>query len=338
MTMTPHPRCARRWEVEAVRDGRLRGHDAESLRRHLETCDLCRAEAADFDALQAGLADLPAPHLDALAARRVRQRVLSDHNTWMLRRGAQSPGARWAALAAASVLVLGALAYGYARRGHVTPRAAFGAPVVAVSAAPGARWQRQAQPHEVRVVVEQGELTLRIRRDDPSDRVAIVLPDGEIDDRGTVLTVAVTDGRTRSVRVAEGRVVLSLRGREALDLAAGQAWQLEAPTPNAQRSDSASAAPVSSTPSAAANSHARRRSAPKSAGADDGAGPPKPATATASEPLDGKAEDEAYLAIVALMREGRLDAARARAKDYLLRFPNGFRRVEVLNVVAQGAQ
>jgi hypothetical protein len=37
------------------------------------------------------------------------------------------------------------------------------------------------------------------------------------------------------------------------------------------------------------------------------------------------------------VREGKLDAARAAAKDHPPRFPNGFRRVEVLNI-ATGAR
>ncbi len=48
-------------------------------------------------------------------------------------------------------------------------------------------------------------------------------------------------------------------------------------------------------------------------------------------------EDEAYLHIVSLARAHQLSEARAAAKDYLLRFPNGFRREEVLGVATHRA-
>ena len=64
--------------------------------------------------------------------------------------------------------------------------------------------------------------------------------------------------------------------------------------------------------------------------------PPKSgAGATEAEELLGRAEDDAYLRIVDLAQRGRVEEARAAAKDYLLRFPNGFRRLEVLNMVTR---
>jgi hypothetical protein len=40
-------------------------------------------------------------------------------------------------------------------------------------------------------------------------------------------------------------------------------------------------------------------------------------------------EDGAYLRVLRLLRSGREDEARAAAKDYLRRFPTGFRREEM---------
>lgn len=60
-------------------------------------------------------------------------------------------------------------------------------------------------------------------------------------------------------------------------------------------------------------------------------------TPNAKEALSEKAEDETYLHIVDLLQRGRSDEARRAAKDYLLRFPNGFRRVEVLNIATRAA-
>jgi hypothetical protein len=49
----------------------------------------------------------------------------------------------------------------------------------------------------------------------------------------------------------------------------------------------------------------------------------------AVEPALNSAEDDAYLQIVELLRSGRAPEARAKAAQYLTRFPNGFRRLEV---------
>ena len=57
----------------------------------------------------------------------------------------------------------------------------------------------------------------------------------------------------------------------------------------------------------------------------------------AKDALAEKAEDDAYLHIVDLLQRGRTEEARTAAKDYLLRFPNGFRRVEVLNIATHAA-
>jgi len=47
--------------------------------------------------------------------------------------------------------------------------------------------------------------------------------------------------------------------------------------------------------------------------------------------LDGEeqAEDEAYLRVVALLREGRHEEAKVAARGYVARFPSGLRRREM---------
>ncbi len=47
-----------------------------------------------------------------------------------------------------------------------------------------------------------------------------------------------------------------------------------------------------------------------------------------AHPGDARAEDAAFLEIVALDRAGRRDDARAAARRYLTTYPNGFRRAE----------
>ena len=54
-------------------------------------------------------------------------------------------------------------------------------------------------------------------------------------------------------------------------------------------------------------------------------------TATAAGAI-AREEDELYLHIVALARAHQVSEARAAAKEYLARFPNGFRRDAVFEV------
>jgi len=44
------------------------------------------------------------------------------------------------------------------------------------------------------------------------------------------------------------------------------------------------------------------------------------------------AEDTKYIEIVDLVRAGKTSEARAAARDYLERYPNGFRKLEVMDV------
>jgi len=336
-TSSPAP-CPRSWEIEAVRDGRLREQDAESLRRHLRTCAPCQREQATLDALGRGLGELPEPRMDVLSGRRVRQRVLAEHNAWLLRRertGAALPArSAWLAVAALVVLVGAGAAWGLhgAARPPAPSAVAERPPSVDVVASAGARWSERDGPHEIELSLESGELKLSIRRGSPSDRVLVRLPDGEIEDYGTVLRVAVTGGATDSVRVEQGKVALRLQNQAPISLAAGEAWQ-RAPAavrPSASPSATlASPAPAVQTAVPHAESAARHVhavSAP-SVSTPSASAPAVPSTADAA-----RAEDEAYLHVIELVQQGKVDGARAAAKDYLLRFPNGFRRVEVLNI------
>lgn len=104
--------CARMWEVEAARDGRLSGSVLDNARAHVERCSTCRAEAARLDALRAALCAVrPAP-LDQLALRRLRQRVLERADAELAGRTVESGAAHRHARAArtgSGVLALGAI-------------------------------------------------------------------------------------------------------------------------------------------------------------------------------------------------------------------------------------
>jgi hypothetical protein len=337
----PRAACARSWEVGAARDGRLLPKDRESLQRHLATCDVCRDEQQQLQTLAESLRDLPPLPDDALAARRLRHRLLADANRWMV---GQAPAERrparavWTAplLAAAALVALVALAVGYralgsgAARGAITSQAVSSASQqpgdarVDIEPQAGAKWQTRQLGDELRIELDAGEIAASIGPHRPQQLVRIRLPDGWIDDLGTVLVVRVEDGHTTSVRVNEGRVRLRLDGRDPVELGAGENWTTEpAASPHAVMPPHRTVSPPPATPSSTAHAASARSSVPTT---------PLAAEEAALAARQAREEDEAYLHIVALARAHQPTEARAAAKDYLRRFPNGFRREEVLGV------
>lgn len=178
---------------------------------------------------------------------------------------------------------------------------------VAQPAGPAA-WDRRPTAVGERVSLHDGSLTFRTRGAGPKLRV--VVPDGELEDVGTQFRVTVTNGRTTSIEVTEGLVVFHRHDAEDLRLAAGSHWQASASGGAAANAERAPAAPL---PSGSARHAAIVPSAPLP-------------SATA---VTDTGEDAAYLRIVALVRENRRDEARVASQEYLRRYPNGFRRVEV---------
>jgi len=168
----------------------------------------------------------------------------------------------------------------------------------------------------------------------PGRSVIIRLPDGEVRDVGTVFDVRVAAGHTQHVAVSEGRVSIRLNGRSTVSLGAGESWDAElAPSPVARDSQPAAA---KASPSALA--HVQKRPAPaRASAAPEATTMPQALAPSAVDSQSTKAEDDAYLQIVDLLREAKDSEARAQAKGYLLRFPNGFRRIEVLNIATRSA-
>jgi TolA-binding protein len=170
----------------------------------------------------------------------------------------------------------------------------------------------------------------------------VTLPDGEIQDIGTVFEVRVQEHVTRAVIVREGMVVLKLRNAAPVALAAGQSWE----APSAELS----ATPVAITSSAppgppTAPTTLPRARAPLSP-TDVASGEFRDAVDTfncgraddaanrlrdfmSRHPGDSRTEDAAYLRVIALQRAGRSQDARDAARDYLQKYPSGFRRREI---------
>ena len=319
--------CARLWQVEAARDGRLTGKDLASAERHRATCAECSAEERALGELGQRIANMRAIVPEPLSVRRARQRLLGSWNDHLLR--GTTPSRRVGVLLAlAATLIVGASAVLLTRP---KPAPQTESSLVQVAAGPEARWTERRAAGEDRIVLAQGFASFSVSRHD-RERVFIEVPDGEIEDLGTVFEVRVRDLRTTHVYVREGRVFVRLRTRAPFELKAGQSWE----------SEPSEVAAVPAAPSAVVPRGPAPLAAPPKVAASVKA---KPAFESAASPSSTKpeptlarsdsAEDDAYLHIVDLLRNGHGAEARAQAERYLVRFPSGFRRPEVQSILAR---
>ena len=328
-------RCNQLWLVDATREGRVVGHQAATFERHRSACAECLGRERRLDALKSTLQSLPSGVPPALVVRRRRQDLLK---VWDERLSSQRPVARrplMQLLAGASLLVL-TLAIWFLRTPHAV------ASWVEVVASDGAQWSDRRSGNEEQVELRDGHFQLTIRRPSPASRVAIQLPDGVIEDLGTVLKIWIAEGHTDYVSVQRGEVKLQLHGQSSLHLRAGQHW--------------------SRVPEVAESAPVERSLAPADSGSRSlAAGPATPPTPqhsphtkvphatqiprarseigrnSASDVIRGSggviAEDAQYNQIVALLRQGAEHGALDSARDYLRRYPDGFRRAEVTQLV-----
>jgi TolA-binding protein len=175
------------------------------------------------------------------------------------------------------------------------------------------------------------------------------LPDGELEDRGTTFTVGADGARTTRVAVEDGQVVLRLRERPPVNVGPGETWTPDVPAPaacaSAQPRPAAEASPAppeavpgvrSAQPSApGASTHAADPAADFrvamdafDTGNDHGAAI-KFGSFLEKHPRDPRAEDAAYLRVIALERCGDSAGVKLAAAEYLRRYPAGFRQAEV---------
>jgi len=211
-------------------------------------------------------------------------------------------------------------------------------------------WSRRADGDRDEIVLVQGALSIHVEHAAPGRRqLLVLLPDGELEDTGTTFTVIAAGGQTTRVAVQDGSVVLRIRGRPPLAIRAGDAWTRDARTaapvdvgaappsgPAAERG--ATAAPARSAPR---HSLAGRASALPDPSVDfraamavlDVGANREAAAAFASflvrHPRDPRAEDAAYLRVIALQRCAAEGDMRRAAAEYLRLYPAGFRRAEV---------
>jgi hypothetical protein len=348
--------CPRLFEVEALRDGRLNGAELTSFERHMVSCSACSREAQALEGLARRLRASSSDTTDELRVRRERTRLLSAFN-----RSLVAPESRWAArrsllLPAAVALVLGTLFAVWRLR---APERAAAAPGIVVRADSAALWSERTESGRKKIVVERGALWIHVDPAPETGRLLVVLPDGELEDDGTTFSVSVEHGRTARVAVEEGSVILRLRGRAPLTIGPGKSWIPDA-EPTASAAPETEPAPVVPAPvkpaPAALPSAPARTPAPSPAGPAPSASGTRETTSDASAdfraalaalnggsgrdaaakftsflqkyPRNARAEDAAYLRIIAFQRSGDTAAMKEASLAYLRHYPTGFRRAE----------
>jgi len=347
--------CGRLFQVEALRDGRLGGPERKSFERHLAACAVCAREAEELEKLaaaaRAGAIDNHSA--DELRILRERTRLRATFDRALVagqpagRRAALFPR-RWLAPATVAAL-MAAVVVIWRGRPAVDPallaRASIRADATAV-------WSRQrGDGGREEITLRHGLLRIHVDHAAGEQPLLVRLPDGELEDVGTTFTVNADDARTTRVAVEDGRVVLRLRGRPAIDIGAGDIWP---PVPAGGSSAPATVKTITPTPTigdlpgehrALPVRPTRIHTSPAPAAPDPladfraasaalRAGENRRAAAAFARFVDEHArdpmaEDAAYLRVIALQRLGAARETRRAADAYLERFPTGFRRAEV---------
>ncbi len=346
-------RCPRSFEAEAMRDGRLGDAERASFERHTRTCPACAREVQALDALGRALRESTREQEDQLRERRERTRLLAAFDRELLAPERHSrPRGRLVWPLAAAVLVAGLAVFWRARPAQ--PVAAPASRAIVRVADDSTAWSQRWDGDLEDVVLERGALWIHVDHGPGRHRLMVTLPDGELEDTGTTFTIAAANGHTTRVAVEEGSVVLRLRGEPPVSIGSGETWSpsTPAPSPCATPAPSAESPPSASPlpPPPMLGGPAPRASAPlpvalpadassdfRSAMSALDRGDNREAAAgfagfLTEHPRDPRAEDAAYLRVIALERCGDRDATKAAALDYLSRYPAGFRRAEVQNL------
>jgi len=312
----------------------------------MTACPACRREAQALAALDEALRAIPTRQLDELQTRREKTRLLAAFDRELVK-----PRPRWSAPwrlwpAPLAALVAGLFLFWRLRAPQPLP---VHAASVVVRAGSAALWSEQSEGPLDQIRLERESLWLHVdHSSQKAGRVVVLLPDGELEDKGTTFTVSAEGGRTTRVAVQDGSVVLRLRGQLPVALGPGETWSPD-PPPVASAGASAALAPL---PSVTLSPLTHIASRPSSAEPVTSALAPDPAldfraalatldagdnagAAAAFEnfllkhPRDPRAEDAAYLRIIAFRRSGAEGSMKQAAQEYLRRFPAGFRRAEV---------
>jgi hypothetical protein len=263
---------------------------------------------------------------------------------------------RWLALPIAVTALAAGLLVFWKIRPAPQPAQVFHASVQGDAAAV---WSQGTGPdHRERVILQRGTLSIKVDHRSFAGRLQVALPDGELEDIGTIFTVSVEDGRTIRVAVLEGSVLLRIRGQPPVAIGPGDVWIPHDRTAAATAPSSApaaepglgqglAAAPRAVPPPpprlsrhaepAPPDSAADFRAATAALRAGDNRGAAAAFTAfLVRHPADARAEDAAYLRVIALQRAGAERELRRAAQEYLRLYPLGFRRADVESLNSPG--
>ena len=350
--MSENDTCPRWPEVEAAADGRFGSREVDRVERHLAQCASCRARRARWEALRAEAREHARAPVSELEHRRARAALLraaamtGDEPRPARTRGFMFAGAFAMAAALVAALVLRGGGRGGSARSETHPEAR-------VDAVGDAQWARAHEVGRETVRLTEGVLRVTVPHQHARHRFVVALPDGELEVRGTRFIVEARGGRTEQVTVFEGLVALRVgRSSEQL-IAAGGRWH--APDPQVATVVPAPPVALVPTPTAeVASAPARavsRRAEPAGESAFQrfaagvaamGRGDFRVAAEAFEDferrqPQDERAEDAAWLRVVALRRGGDEGSALVAAERYLERYPSGARRAEAASLVARSA-
>jgi FecR protein/Putative zinc-finger len=343
--------CPRLFEAEAMRDGRLAGAERTSFERHLTACPACSREVDSLETLAEALRARSLNKADELHVRRERTRLLASFDRFLVAPERRVAPRRLLWPAAIAALALGALVLWRVRPGSQAGQA----PNAVVRADGAAVWSEHMEGNVERVVLERGALWIHVVHSSRKGGLVVVLPDGELEDTGTTFRVGASDGHTTRVAVQEGSVVLRIHGQPSVAIGGGDTW-IRDEQPAVLTFTSSAPSPAEPTRNGPPSPSARSTESPRSPAPLASALAPDPsvdfraamaaldvgdnrhaAVAFASfvveHPRDPRAEDAAYLRVVALQRSGDKASMKEAALEYLGRYPAGFRRAEVENLV-----
>jgi TolA-binding protein len=189
--------------------------------------------------------------------------------------------------------------------------------------------------------------------------LVVAVPDGLIEDIGTRFVVDVRAGRVQRIEVSEGAVLFHRSaGLGAVSIVAPAIWSAaEAPKTLGSAASTAPHAAPAATPATSSTASAVPVAPPPVAARQVGVAPAassvpqfgdalalirsgQPAAAAVklraflvAHPTAPNVEDATYLLVVALTRSATRAEAKDAARAYLARFPKGFRRHEVEQIL-----
>lgn len=305
--------CPRRWETEMANAGLSSAAELAQLNGHVESCADCAETRRFFETVRMELR-APADSRDALSLRRLRNKTLARASAAF--RPARDRRLYAGAFGAFAAACLGVCLFGAVHKERPPLEKAA---VVVEAATTSTSFSHVTKGGSERIDLMDGTLSLSSRRMPSGAKLIVYVPDGAIEDVGTVFKVSVSEHRTVRIAVTEGEVVFRRPGAADLRILAGSVWT----APEEARASAIQAAPlVAAAPgTASASPLAPRRERTRS---------PSPRVVPEADTCPD--EDAAYLRIVALLREHRAEEARMGASDYLRRCPSGFRRTEVARI------